>query len=116
MLRADEAHQCRYQKGYQYPDLGYPYPSIPYPCQTLRMGGGYEADEGGDGMGGRSNAGGSTEGRESKMGAQAGAKKLVPMAEPCSLWDPWGLFFIHLTHESGISDYKGMNSGWMNSG
>ena len=32
------------------------------------------------------------------------------------LWDPWGLFFIHLTHESGISDYKGMNSGWMNLG
>ena len=33
-----------------------------------------------------------------------------------ALWDPWGLFFIHLTHESGISDYKGMNSGWMNLG
>ena len=35
---------------------------------------------------------------------------------PAALWDPWGLFFIHLTHESGISDYKGMNSGWMNLG
>jgi hypothetical protein len=33
-----------------------------------------------------------------------------------SLWDPWGLFFIHLTHESEISDLKGMNSGWMNLG
>jgi hypothetical protein len=31
-----------------------------------------------------------------------------------ALWDPWGLFFIHLTHESGISNYKGMNSGDMN--
>jgi RNase H-like domain found in reverse transcriptase len=31
-----------------------------------------------------------------------------------ALWDPWGLFFIHLTHESGISNYKGMNSGGMN--
>ena len=33
-----------------------------------------------------------------------------------TLWDPWGLFFIYLTHESGISNYKGMNSGWMNLG
>ena len=33
-----------------------------------------------------------------------------------SLWDPWGLFFIHLTHESGISNYKGINLGWMNLG
>ena len=33
-----------------------------------------------------------------------------------SLWAPWGLFFIHLTHESGISNYKGMNLGWMNLG
>ena len=32
------------------------------------------------------------------------------------LWDPWGLFFIHLTHESEISDLKGMNLGWMNLG
>ena len=22
--------------------------------------------------------------------------------KPVTLWDPWGLFFIHLTHESGI--------------
>ena len=29
-----------------------------------------------------------------------------------TLWDPWGLFFIHLTHESKISDHKGMNSVW----
>jgi hypothetical protein len=33
-----------------------------------------------------------------------------------ALWDPWGLFFIHLTHESGISDHKSMNSGWMKLG
>ena len=33
-----------------------------------------------------------------------------------ALCDPWGLFFIHLTHESGISYNKGMNSGWMNLG
>jgi hypothetical protein len=31
-----------------------------------------------------------------------------------TLWDPWGLFFIHLTHESGIYNYKGMNSEGMN--
>ena len=28
----------------------------------------------------------------------------------------WGVFFIYLTYEIGISDYKGMNSGWMNLG
>jgi hypothetical protein len=33
-----------------------------------------------------------------------------------ALWDPWGLFFIHLTPESEISYYKGMNSGWMKVG
>ena len=32
------------------------------------------------------------------------------------LWDPWGLFFIHLTCESRISYHKGMNSGWMKLG
>ena len=32
------------------------------------------------------------------------------------LWDPWGLFFIHLTHKSEMSNYKGINSGWMNLG
>jgi hypothetical protein len=31
-----------------------------------------------------------------------------------TLWDPWGMFFIHLTHESGISNYKDMNLGGMN--
>jgi hypothetical protein len=40
----------------------------------------------------------------------------IPHAIHFALWDPWGLFFIHLTHESGISDYKGMNLGWMNLG
>ena len=33
-----------------------------------------------------------------------------------ALWDPWGVFFIYLTYEIGISDYKGINLGWMNLG
>ena len=35
---------------------------------------------------------------------------------PEALWDPWGVFFIYLTYEIEISDYKGMNLGWMNLG
>ena len=47
--------------------------------------------------------------------------KLLPLFFRCflslpSLWDPWGVFFIYLTYEIGISDYKGVNSGWMNLG
>ena len=33
-----------------------------------------------------------------------------------ALWDPLGVFFTYLTYEIGISDYKGMNLGWMNLG
>ena len=33
-----------------------------------------------------------------------------------ALWTQWGLFFIPLSHESSISTYKEMNSGWMNFG
>ena len=33
-----------------------------------------------------------------------------------SLWDPWGMFFIHLTYETKISNHKGMISGWMKLG
>jgi hypothetical protein len=33
--------------------------------------------------------------------------------EEAPLWDPWGLFFNYLSHESGISNNKGMNLGWM---
>ena len=35
---------------------------------------------------------------------------------PSSLWDPWGVFFIYLSYEIGISNHKGMNLGWMNLG
>ena len=40
--------------------------------------------------------------------------KASSSAAKATLWDPWGLFFIHLTHESEISNYEGMNSEGMN--
>ena len=42
--------------------------------------------------------------------------KFNSSAHQMTLWDPWGVFFIYLTYEIGISDYKGMNLGWMNLG
>ena len=42
---------------------------------------------------------------------RSGGKNMMLKAQ--SLWDPWGVFFIYLTYEIGISDYKGMNSKWI---
>jgi hypothetical protein len=47
------------------------------------------------------------------MALHEGEFKSFAIAYDETLWDPWGLFFIHL-NESGISNYKGMNSGGMN--